>query len=400
MQQEMTKNEQRLDWYDNAIDWATSPAETTPEGFLVARAAVTGVGVFTYRNDDGTTRRELRLPEEVFAQESLDSLKCKPLTLYHPDVKIVTPENIGDLQVGSVGSDVSADSYRVYVTLSAQKADAISSIKTGATRGLSCGYNCDIEWTSGNWLGMPYDCIQRNIRYNHVALVPDGRAGDDAKIRMDSAGVPCELPKSYTNEKEPKMALQTIRLDGADFQAEPHVIAALDKAQKRCDELNTQLEKERADAAEEKKTLETKVSTLQGERDTLQERVDAMEKELPGKISAAVKGRLDLVGKAQKAGVEVRDDMADDDIKKAVILKKFPAAKLDGVDQAYLAARFDCACEQIDKDAENQSRRDAADNGAGAVSSTAQEQLDAAKKRYNAHMDSAWQDNNPNNKEA
>ena len=113
-----------------------------------------------------------------------------------------------------------------------------------------------------------------------------------------------------------------------------------------------------------------------------------------------MKGRLDLVGKAQKAGVEVRDDMADDDIKKAVILKKFPTAKLDGVDQAYLAARFDCACEQIDKDAENQSHRDAADNGAGAVSSTAQEQLDAAKKRYNARMDSAWQDNNPNNKEA
>ena len=90
MQQEMTKNEQRLDWYDNDIDWATSPAETTPEGFLVARAAVTSVGVFTYR-EDGTTRRELRLPEEVFAQESLDSLKCKPLTLYHPDVKTVTP---------------------------------------------------------------------------------------------------------------------------------------------------------------------------------------------------------------------------------------------------------------------------------------------------------------------
>ena len=214
----ISKDVQRLDWYDNAIDWETRPAETTPEGFLVARVPVTSIGVFQYRNDDGTTRRELRLPEEVFAPESMDSLKCKPLTLNHPDVKIVTPENIEGLQVGSVGSDVTGDSYRVYVTLSATKQDAISAIRAGTNRGLSCGYNCDIEWTSGTWLGMPYDCIQRNIRYNHVALVPAGRAGDDAQIRMDSAGVPCGIPQNF-NEKENNMALQTIHLDGADLFA-------------------------------------------------------------------------------------------------------------------------------------------------------------------------------------
>ena len=36
----------RLDWYEDAIDYATSPAEKTDEGLLVARAPVTSIGVF------------------------------------------------------------------------------------------------------------------------------------------------------------------------------------------------------------------------------------------------------------------------------------------------------------------------------------------------------------------
>lgn len=231
--------------------------------------------------------------------------------------------------------------------------------------------------------------------------MPAGRAGDDATIRMDAAGVACELPKNYINEKEQKMALQTIHLDGADFQAEPHVIAALDKTQKRCDQLEKDLEQARTDAAEAKKNLEAQVSTITAERDTLQERMDAMEKEMPGKISAAVKSRLDLVGKATKAGVEVREDMADLDIKKAVVLKQFPNAQLDGKDETYINARFDCACETIDQDAENKSRHDAAEHGApGAPSAvSANEKLAEAKKNYNARLDAAWQDNH-NDKEA
>ena len=73
----------RTDWYDNFMD-ATRPVKKTPEGFVKATVAVTSIGVFTYRNPDGTTRRELRLPEEVFKQDSMDTLALKPMTLLHP----------------------------------------------------------------------------------------------------------------------------------------------------------------------------------------------------------------------------------------------------------------------------------------------------------------------------
>ena len=391
-EKELIKSQVRQDWYENAIDWQTSPAEKTPEGFLIARAPLTSVGVFVYRNDDGSPRRELRLPEEVFNEDSLNSLKLKPLTLLHPKEGKVTPENIEELSVGSVGTDISSDSYRVYGSLSAQKADGIEAIENNTARSLSCGYTCDIEWTSGVWLGMPYDCIQRNIRYNHVALVPTPRAGDGNAIRMDGAGTPD--PKSFEqHNQEEGMNLKTIHLDGADFQAEPQVIAALDKAQNRADSLEKELNQVREDG---KKALDEALSaksTVEAERDTYKERLDAMDKEMPGKIEAAVKARLDLVGKAQKAGVEIREDMADLEIKKSVILKKFPNADLEGKDESYLSARFDCACDLIDQDAENKSRQDAAETSPhNNVTTTAQERLDEAQKRYNERMNSGWQD--------
>lgn len=383
----------RQDWFMDAIDYATKPAEKTAEGFLIARAPVTSVGVFTYRNADGTPRYELRLPEEVFAEESLASLKMKPLTLLHPD-QAVTPQNIDELAVGSVGSEVDTDSYRVYMSLAVTKADAIEAVDNGSARALSCGYTCDIEWTSGTWMGVHYDCIQRNIRYNHVALVPVARAGDGNAIRMDGFGELEKLPENYKQTNEEEMNLKTIHLDGADFQAEPQVIAALDKAQSRADAAEKELEQLRTDSKTDKEAinkLTSEKSTAEAERDTLRERLDAMEKEMPGKIDAAVKSRLDIVGKANAAGVEVRDDMADVDIKKAVILKQFPSAQLDGKDESYISARFDCACELIKADAENKSRKDAAETPHN-VNPTAQERLDAAKAAYNKRMDTAWQD--------
>ncbi len=383
-------SQSRLDWYQDAINYETNPAEKTAEGFLIARAPVTSIGVFSYKNPDGSERRELRLPEEVFAEESLASLKMKPLTLLHPDEK-VTPENVGKLSVGSVGSDVTSDSYRVYVSLTATKKDAVDAVENGSARSLSCGYDCDIEWTSGTWMGMKYDCIQRKIRYNHVALVPVPRAGDGNAIRMDSAGTPT-LPdmNKHENNTNQEDKMDKIHLDGADYQAEPQVIAAYNKAVDRADAAEKERDQLRADC---KANAEGKAKA-EGERDSFKERLDAMEKEMPGKIAAGIKARLELVSKATTAGVEVRDDMADADIKKAVILKHFPNAHLDGAEDAYINARFDCAVENAMKEAEDQSRRDAAETTTPHnVTPSAEEMLATAKANYNKRLDSGWQDN-------
>lgn len=186
------------------------------------------------------------------------------------------------------------------------------------------------------------------------------------------------------------MDYKKVNLDGVEYQAEAQVITALTKSQEQVAALKSQVDQLRTDAADSAK----KVSTLEGERDSLKERLDAAEKDMPGKIAKAVQAQIDLMDKARSAGCEVRADMSEKELKTAVILKKFPKANLDGKDDNYIQARFDAACEAIAEDVENQSRHDAAD--INPKDSTNKDPLEEAMKRYNARMDSAWSDSNPN----
>jgi hypothetical protein len=173
--------------------WMATPFTRTTEGFLTGRVIVTNIGVFAYRNADGSVSHELRLPEEVFNSESLDSMKLKPVTNDHPSEK-VTPANIKELAVGSLGSNPTStvqertwdgytppekltDGLHVAIDMTINQADAIEDVLNGK-RSLSMGYECEIEKAGegATWLGMAYDTIQRKIRYNHCAIV-DGKSG-------------------------------------------------------------------------------------------------------------------------------------------------------------------------------------------------------------------------------
>lgn len=163
----------------------------TDEGFLQGRAIATNIGVFPYLQADGTVIRELRLPKEVRSFDSMSTLKGKPVTNDHPAGVMVDPGNVKDLQVGSIGDDVRSDAMYISVALTVTDAGAIKDVQSGK-QGLSCGYVCDLEMTSGNFLGMEFDAIQRNIRYNHLAIVDAGRAGDAARLKVEevaSAGI-------------------------------------------------------------------------------------------------------------------------------------------------------------------------------------------------------------------
>lgn len=76
----------------------------TKEGYLVDRPILTSTGIFEYANPDGTIRRELRLPEEVFGRESLKSYKGKPIVITH-DAGLITKENVHEEIVGTILSE-------------------------------------------------------------------------------------------------------------------------------------------------------------------------------------------------------------------------------------------------------------------------------------------------------
>ena len=154
----------------------------TEEGYLKDRPVLTSVGIFEYKNPDGSIRRELRLPEEVFSEESLASYKGKPIIITH-DAGIVTKENVGEHQIGTILTEGYRSGEDVRAEIVIHQTDAM---KRSGLKELSLGYDLDLEETAGEWNGQHYDAIQRNIRINHLALVREARAGDQARLNIDS----------------------------------------------------------------------------------------------------------------------------------------------------------------------------------------------------------------------
>ena len=152
----------------------------TKEGYLRDRPIVTTCGIFEYQRDDGSIERELRLPEDVFAQESLKSYRGKPIIFTH-DAGEITKDNVHEEIIGTILSDGIRDGDNVLADIVIHDADVL---KRGL-RELSLGYDCDLEENPGTWNGMPYDCIQRNIRINHLAIVDEARAGHQARLNLD-----------------------------------------------------------------------------------------------------------------------------------------------------------------------------------------------------------------------
>ena len=153
----------------------------TPEGFLKDRPILTSTGIFEYENPDGSKRRELRLPQDVFSPESLRSYRGKPICISHA-AGLIDKNNVAENQIGTILSDGERSGDDVKAEIIIHDTDAM---KSAGFKELSLGYNLDLDETPGVWNGQRYDAIQRNIRINHLALVREARAGEQARLNLD-----------------------------------------------------------------------------------------------------------------------------------------------------------------------------------------------------------------------
>lgn len=174
----------------------------TEEGYLVDRPILTTIGIFEYTNPDGTIRRELRLPEEVFKEESLQSYKGKPIIITH-DAGLITKDNVHDNAVGTILSEGYRSGNDVRAEIIIHDTDEM---KLAGLKELSLGYNLDLDETPGEWNGQPYDAVQRNIVINHLALVLEARAGEQARLNIDSRDRKTKGAKSMSANPKTKKA--------------------------------------------------------------------------------------------------------------------------------------------------------------------------------------------------
>lgn len=372
----------------DAPTWMTESFTQTPEGYIRGRACVTNIGVFPYKLSDGSIEYELRHPDDVFESESLDSLRLKPVTNNHPN-EAVTADNIKLFQVGNLGDNpMNGDNIHLTIDMIIQDAQTIDDVLRGK-RELSCGYTADVVDESGVWLGMPYTKRQKNIRYNHVAVVDVARAGEAARIKLDSGdGI---LIRSFSDDaalavedtnsnKEGRMAdnMKTIQLDSVDYEAEPAVIDAYLKEKSRADSLENTVQ-----------AKEGEIAKLEAERDSAKEKLDSVEQKLAeleashldeAEINKRVQARIELMALANDAKAEVKVDMSDMDIKKAIVLAVYPKTSLDGKSDEYINARVDCAREDVALEKE---KNDTANVNEGNLPTTKVDGVDSAKEAYN-----------------
>ncbi|EPE9235566.1 DUF2213 domain-containing protein [Klebsiella pneumoniae] len=124
-----------------------------------------------------------RTPEEVFSERSIASFEGMAVTIGHPrdfngDIIFVAPENWRQLAHGHIQNVRRGEGDKSDLLLAdviVKSPEGLQAIDAGDDE-VSCGYDADYEEIS------PGLAIQSAITGNHLALVPNGRAGFRCKI--------------------------------------------------------------------------------------------------------------------------------------------------------------------------------------------------------------------------
>ena len=320
----------------------------TDEGFIKDSPIIGRTGILIYQNADGSTRREYRPPEEAFNTDSLASIRGKPITMGHHG--LVTNETYNQSKpIGTVLSEGKQDGENI-------RADVVIYDLNTDDRELSCGYQTELEETSGvTPSGEHYDAIQRNIVYNHLAIVPRGRAGHNARLNMDGEQI---------LDMEVK-EMSKIKLDGIEYDVPAEVESAIKGMTEKADEQKKAFDE-----------LSAKHDSAMAEIEKLKSDAEKQEADFKAKFDEAVSTTIELRTIAQKHGIEKADEMSDDEIKKAVVSKVHPKLNLDGKSAEYIAVAFDLA-----KDTEVQHEDAMAEQrkAMGGVAPTHEDEMDLEK---------------------
>jgi hypothetical protein len=316
------------------------------DGTFIAHAPITSIGVYVYSRENGTAH-ELRSYEEVFKEDSLKTLENLPITLHHPSDKI-TKENQKKHEVGRIIGNIAHydNDPRVYADLHITNKTAIKAALSSGVKFLSCGYESKDLKIDGVFLGMKYDTIQTNIRYNHVALCRKPRGDENLMIKLDGIEEALKFGDAQTEFEETVSTINngennmTQKEDSGNSNAETIKMFA---------DMQTKLD------GKEKELIAAKAETdkFKGEKDVLQAKCDSLASELkslqdsfPSQIHELACKLSTLRCLVNEWGIEgLKADATEKEMKVAIISKHDKNFKADGKSEDYISARFDSTIE-------------------------------------------------------
>lgn len=311
----------------------------TKEGFLVATARVARTGVQLYLAEElgdvaysagfgpGDVVRVHRDADQVFSDSVMRSITRVPVTLNHPAENVIA-DNWSRYAVGEVGDAVTKQGDWIVVNPMVKDASAITAAKT-THKEISLGYEAKIVKARD---GVNADFEMTDLHINHLALVPAGRAGHQARIG-DSWGA--EPVQDYQPGVKPKPVegghmsdqLKTVVLGDKAVQVAVSDVAAIEQFKKDSAKAlaDAQTKHEAAITAKDEEIGKLRVE-LQQAKDAANIDVDSLVaartelvnqvKAIDAKIETAGKSDADLrkAAVAAKLGDEIVADASDAEI--------------------------------------------------------------------------------------
>jgi hypothetical protein len=195
----------------------------------------------------------LRDPVEL--EKAAETMHGKPLLMRH---RVQTADDHDhDITIGTVTNPV-WDAPNLRAELTVWDGDAIAAITSDEMSDLSAGYRYSAVMQPGDYNGVHYDGVMRDIAFNHLACVTQGRVigafvGDekpkDTKMAATepNAGVPNGAKKSATDEE--KREFLKAKMSEDDMKAYDAMCAGED-------------EKEDEDEDDKKKAAKDKMSKI------------------------------------------------------------------------------------------------------------------------------------------
>lgn len=352
----------------------TSTRRELPNGFVIVDAVLARTGLQTYsRGELGdqvpaewrdkpahTPIRAWRPEAEVFAPASVESFSNVALTDDHPS-EDVTPENVERLGRGWVGTPFrDGDFLKAPITFSVKS--AITKLKGGKDQ-LSNGYDTDFDWTPGiipegqRDAGKAYDCIQRNIKGNHVALVDAGRCGADCRV-LDAEPVKVADCASETpcncrgDEAMADPALNKRVIDGFGLvNATDEAFAVIDALTKKAATLADSLATAEGATAAAQTTHAEAIAAKDAEIADLTAKLGDT-----AALDAKVQARAKLISDARAIGGAdlVIDGKSDLEIMKAAVTARQGEDKVKDKADTYFVGAFDYLVDNASEEQPNQ----------------------------------------------
>lgn len=317
----------------------------TKEGYLVATARVARTGNQMYLASElgdiainagfkpGDVVRVHRHADQVFSDATLRSITRVPVTVDHPPEN-VTSDNWSQYSVGEVGDAYSTDSEWIIVNPMIKDSAAISAAET-THKEISMGYEAGIIKARD---GIDADFEMTDILMNHMALVPKGRAGEQARIG-DTWGA------SPIQDFQPGSAPTTVKKGGRMSDQTLTTVVLGDKAVQVAATDAAVFEQFKTDSAKALSDAESKHTAAIAAKD---EEIGKLKVDLKAAqdaavidVDALVSARSELVGKVKAIDAKIEvTGKSDADLRKAAVAAKLGDAMVADASEAEIAGMF------------------------------------------------------------